>query len=345
MSSSNGSGSSGMFQPIWKAAPARRNAAILALIGMAVVALAAFLPAYGRSADTVTNATLSAINMLAGTDISSSFTLFAACQTNLVLVILLEIALALGVLFPILTETELELIPAALLAGIHIYVCVNLSDIYAAADSSGIAALSELGGVSASVSILTLGFLLSLAGLAILIAAAILHIVGGSKKTSEGKESPKMNRQDEYQYDTADSLYSGNPDEETYVMDDGADQAYTDTAIDHSAADRTETIQIPTNEPAAVLKRLNTGENLPVPEGDTVIGRNAGKAQIVVSSAAVSGAHARISAYRGSCSVTDLNSTNGTYINGVKLEPNIRAELRDGDYLSLGAEILEFHMM
>jgi pSer/pThr/pTyr-binding forkhead associated (FHA) protein len=34
--------------------------------------------------------------------------------------------------------------------------------------------------------------------------------------------------------------------------------------------------------------------------------------------------------------ITDLNSTNGTYVNGFKLPANARSRLRDGDELQLG---------
>ena len=41
--------------------------------------------------------------------------------------------------------------------------------------------------------------------------------------------------------------------------------------------------------------------------------------------------------------VEDLKSTNGTYVNGVKLQPQIRSTaLRNGDKVRLGDEELEF---
>lgn len=40
----------------------------------------------------------------------------------------------------------------------------------------------------------------------------------------------------------------------------------------------------------------------------------------------------------------DLNSTNKTFINGVKLVPNEEKELHDGDNVRLGNEEFVFHI-
>lgn len=65
---------------------------------------------------------------------------------------------------------------------------------------------------------------------------------------------------------------------------------------------------------------------------------------MVIQSAAVSGAHAMIIAINGICSIVDLHSTNGTFVNDQRLAPDIKVNLKDGDYISLGAEILQFHV-
>ena len=46
----------------------------------------------------------------------------------------------------------------------------------------------------------------------------------------------------------------------------------------------------------------------------------------------------------GRTALMDLNSTNKTFINGVKLVPNEEKELHDGDNVRLGNEEFVFHI-
>ncbi len=50
----------------------------------------------------------------------------------------------------------------------------------------------------------------------------------------------------------------------------------------------------------------------------------------------VSSKHARLDRQGGGVQITDLGSTNGTFVNGRRLEPNSGAELKDGDKISIG---------
>jgi hypothetical protein len=50
----------------------------------------------------------------------------------------------------------------------------------------------------------------------------------------------------------------------------------------------------------------------------------------------VSRFHARIHIENNQLFITDMNSTNGTYIGGVKIAPNVATPLRKGDELTLG---------
>jgi hypothetical protein len=81
------------------------------------------------------------------------------------------------------------------------------------------------------------------------------------------------------------------------------------------------------------------GTVFPISEG-VVIGRDSTRCNIVLRDveANVSGAHVSIAFDTGSVGfvVTDLNSTNGTYINKVKLKPGHAGVYRAGDLLQLG---------
>lgn len=62
------------------------------------------------------------------------------------------------------------------------------------------------------------------------------------------------------------------------------------------------------------------------------IGRSTG-AEFIVDAALVSRLHCQLTATADALEVKDLNSTNGTFVNGKRVKA---AELRDGDKLSVG---------
>lgn len=62
------------------------------------------------------------------------------------------------------------------------------------------------------------------------------------------------------------------------------------------------------------------------------IGRSAG-AEFIVDAALVSRLHCRLTATAASLQVKDLGSTNGTFVNGTRIQA---AELNHGDRLSVG---------
>ena len=72
---------------------------------------------------------------------------------------------------------------------------------------------------------------------------------------------------------------------------------------------------------------------------ETVLGRSL-SATISIESSGISRQHAVIKRSGPEFSVTDLNSANGIYLNGVKTHS---AVLRQGDTLQLGEVIFVFH--
>ena len=129
------------------------------------------------------------------------------------------------------------------------------------------------------------------------------------------------------------SDYEVNPNDATGVLN-----GYQSSGVENG------TMVLNQNIPMGSLYRMNTKETLNIYEGESVIGRDPARAKMVIQSAAVSGAHARIIAINGICSIVDLHSTNGTFVNDQRLAPDIKVNLKDGDYISLGAEILQFHV-
>ena len=85
------------------------------------------------------------------------------------------------------------------------------------------------------------------------------------------------------------------------------------------------TIETPSEEDLPFTFRL-------LPGGIKTIGR-ATHADFIVDAGMVSRVHCKLSAGAAAVEVTDLDSTNGTYVNGQRVT---RAMLKDGDRLGIG---------
>lgn len=68
------------------------------------------------------------------------------------------------------------------------------------------------------------------------------------------------------------------------------------------------------------------------------VGR-AGTNDVVIDHTVVSKVHATLSEIDGQWSVQDGRSRNGTFVNGVRLDPGAKMPLNDGDGLELGGEV------
>lgn len=86
------------------------------------------------------------------------------------------------------------------------------------------------------------------------------------------------------------------------------------------------------------LVRRSTGEVIPVDVTPFTIGKDRANMDCVIDSDSVSRHHATVTYEDGSYYITDNNSTNGTVIEGIRLQPYERAELGDGYFISLGRE-------
>jgi serine/threonine protein kinase len=77
------------------------------------------------------------------------------------------------------------------------------------------------------------------------------------------------------------------------------------------------------------------GRQYPVYRGEVTIGRDTGN-DVVLPVSQVSRRHARITCDREGYRVTDLGSTNGTFVNGVRLQIGSSCPLRPDDTLGIG---------
>jgi serine/threonine protein kinase len=86
---------------------------------------------------------------------------------------------------------------------------------------------------------------------------------------------------------------------------------------------------------AILLLVATDGRKFPVYRGGAMIGRDAGN-DVVLPYRQVSRRHAQIQCSQASCTVMDMGSTNGTFINGTPLAPKKRHPLGPGDQLAIG---------
>ena len=82
------------------------------------------------------------------------------------------------------------------------------------------------------------------------------------------------------------------------------------------------------------------GEDFRIREGQNIIGTSP-DADILVKDDTVTGRHASIRCKEGKCVLSDLDSSNGTYLNGGK-EAIAREDLKDNDVIRIGELTLKF---
>lgn len=96
-------------------------------------------------------------------------------------------------------------------------------------------------------------------------------------------------------------------------------------------------------KPNALLLQRRNGDNIPVEPVPFVIGRNSGMCSFAVTdNPKVSGRHAAITYAGGGYCLTDLHSTNHTYLNNQMLRPDVPVVLSNQSLIRLGNEEFVF---
>ncbi len=97
---------------------------------------------------------------------------------------------------------------------------------------------------------------------------------------------------------------------------------------------------------AAQIIRLNTGERIRITSDSFKIGKDPFNSEYCIrDNTAVSRIHALIKRVNNRWFITDMNSTNSTYINDRKLYPNVEVELFDGTNIRLANENFIFNLI
>ena len=77
-------------------------------------------------------------------------------------------------------------------------------------------------------------------------------------------------------------------------------------------------------------------------ETPIVIGKKKGEADVILDNSTISRIHARASFDNDVYMLEDLNSTNGTFKNGLRLRPYERRKLLEGDEIRLGSVVITY---
>jgi DNA-binding winged helix-turn-helix (wHTH) protein len=91
------------------------------------------------------------------------------------------------------------------------------------------------------------------------------------------------------------------------------------------------------SQPSGMIGLVRNGRCIPLTDGVHIAGRGTG-CSVVIDATTVSRHHARITVLSGSATIEDLNSTNGTHVNGTKITAATR--LATGNKIALGNEVL-----
>ena len=95
-------------------------------------------------------------------------------------------------------------------------------------------------------------------------------------------------------------------------------------------------------KPESVGKLVSTDGALefPLKRGENTMGREA--ADVLLSNNTVSRKHGLLLVEDAGVFIEDTGSTNGTFVDGVKLQPNQRVEIKDGSEVTIGSVVLKF---
>jgi hypothetical protein len=113
---------------------------------------------------------------------------------------------------------------------------------------------------------------------------------------------------------------------------------------------------VPALPPAAFRLHAKTAgyPDVALPDGATIIGGDAQEVQtalaglppgtfgypVILSASTVSGKHAVVRVVQGAVTITDFGSTNGTFVNGVRIKANSIVELSAGDQVDLSKNVV-----
>ena len=94
--------------------------------------------------------------------------------------------------------------------------------------------------------------------------------------------------------------------------------------------------------PMVALLRCNTGERIQIRGGSLVLGKELSNGcYAIAGNRSVSNRHAAVTLENGKCYLMDMFSTNGSFLEGTRLQPGVKTEVYNGALFSLGTEFFQ----
>jgi len=124
--------------------------------------------------------------------------------------------------------------------------------------------------------------------------------------------------------------------EEHRAESEESDEAQAEDTLELGPAAEEMPVEEPEIVPSGRLTSKDGALSFDIHEGTSTIGRREGDNDIVIPDPYCSGRHADLSFADGKFILTDIGSTNGSFVNGVKLDINVPREVLNSDEITLG---------
>lgn len=176
----------------------------------------------------------------------------------------------------------------------------------------------------------------------IVVIVIILVVSSGNKKKKEEMDRERIMRQraEEQRRTAPSSRQESRPYNPTPAPSEGAGE----TSVLGEGRGET-TVLGASAQSAAYMIRKKTNERVVISAPSFTIGKERSRVNYCISdNTSVSRCHARISRKGSQYFVADMNSTNFTFVNGVKVVPGQEVALKDNDTVRFADEDFEFHM-
>jgi pSer/pThr/pTyr-binding forkhead associated (FHA) protein len=158
--------------------------------------------------------------------------------------------------------------------------------------------------------------------------------------SEEGEEGTDSGDEELFGEDSGDG-FDDNDSED--VQEDGFDEGYDEAyEVDSIDDDKTQVITAFAKFELEIFGELAPFDKFVVDKAETIIGRDSEKCDIVLNDPEVSGQHAILKKSNITCIIEDLNSGNGTLLNGERIN---KASLTNNDEFIIGSTTFTVHVV
>ncbi|MFT3952501.1 MAG: FHA domain-containing protein [Oscillospiraceae bacterium] len=174
------------------------------------------------------------------------------------------------------------------------------------------------------------------AGAAVLILIIVIVVVAGKGKNKNIPFSESIPRSQSGSFPpVVQPPYTSTSAQQPQFVTNGAGAAETSLL----SADSNLTTVLSSSVAMASMVKTKTGETVSISRNPFVIGKDTTKATYCIkNNTSVSREHCRIMNTNGTFTIEDINSTNGTFVNGIRLTPRQPIQIHSGDKILIADE-------